>query len=134
MGKSLQTLTSQQTAHDREQARQASSDKLNNILFVLTLFTIIFSPVQFMAGVYGMNFVDDEGNPNIPELRSELGYTVFWIASGSWLAIGIVLLAWLYCYLESNSIRRRDDQQDDFLNIEESFSKIRSLVTHSHGI
>lgn len=47
-----------------------SSHKLNQIMQVLTVFTVIFVPLTFLAGIYGMNF------DNMPELHSKLGYFV----------------------------------------------------------
>jgi magnesium transporter len=37
---------------------------------VLTIFTVIFVPLSFLAGIYGMNF------DNMPELHSPRGYYV----------------------------------------------------------
>eukprot|EP00420_Gonyaulax_spinifera_P000969 CAMPEP_0197936986 /NCGR_PEP_ID=MMETSP1439-20131203/115825_1 /TAXON_ID=66791 /ORGANISM="Gonyaulax spinifera, Strain CCMP409" /LENGTH=42 /DNA_ID= /DNA_START= /DNA_END= /DNA_ORIENTATION= len=42
---------------------------MNNMIFVLTAATAVFLPAQFFAGVYGMNFVDEDGRPTIPELK-----------------------------------------------------------------
>ena len=36
----------------------------------LTIFSVIFMPLTFIVGVYGMNF------DNMPELRTENGYFV----------------------------------------------------------
>ena len=47
-----------------------ASHKLNNIVKVLTIITVIFVPLSFLAGLYGMNF------ENIPELRYENSYYV----------------------------------------------------------
>ncbi|MFC1608304.1 magnesium/cobalt transporter CorA [Candidatus Latescibacterota bacterium] len=45
-----------------------NSGKLNNIVKILTIFTAIFIPLTFIAGIYGMNFV------YMPELSSAMGY------------------------------------------------------------
>ncbi len=47
-----------------------SSHRLNQIMKVLTVVTVIFVPLGFLAGIYGMNFV------NIPELQSASGYFI----------------------------------------------------------
>eukprot|EP00746_Dinoflagellata_sp_MGD_P024607 gnl/MRDRNA2_/MRDRNA2_157804_c0_seq1.p1 gnl/MRDRNA2_/MRDRNA2_157804_c0~~gnl/MRDRNA2_/MRDRNA2_157804_c0_seq1.p1 ORF type:complete len:588 (-),score=103.41 gnl/MRDRNA2_/MRDRNA2_157804_c0_seq1:155-1918(-) len=52
--------------------------KMNNTLYVLTVVTTIFIPAQFVAGMYGMNFVQSDGSPAIPELEWENGYSYFW--------------------------------------------------------
>ncbi len=44
------------------------SNRLNEVMKVLTIITTIFIPLSFIAGVYGMNF---EG---MPELHSRYGY------------------------------------------------------------
>ena len=47
-----------------------TSNKMNEIMKVLTIMTSIFIPLTFIAGVYGMNFT------NMPELRYKYGYFV----------------------------------------------------------
>jgi len=47
-----------------------TSNKMNEIMKVLTIMSAIFIPITFIAGMYGMNFV------NMPELRSKNGYFV----------------------------------------------------------
>lgn len=48
------------------------TNKLNDILKVLTIFSVIFIPLTFMAGIYGMNF------EFIPELGYKYAYPIFW--------------------------------------------------------
>lgn len=48
------------------------SNKMNEVMKVLTIITTIFVPVTFIAGVYGMNF------DNMPELHSKWGYEFTW--------------------------------------------------------
>lgn len=43
---------------------------LNQIMKVLTIVTVIFVPITFLAGIYGMNF------ENIPELKNSDGYYI----------------------------------------------------------
>lgn len=49
------------------------SNRLNEIMKVLTIFSAIMLPLTFIAGVYGMNF------ENMPELHSKYGYYTVWI-------------------------------------------------------
>lgn len=49
------------------------SNRMNEIMKVLTLIATIFIPVTFVAGVYGMNF------DHMPELHWEYGYPAAWI-------------------------------------------------------
>ncbi len=44
------------------------SNRLNNIMRLLTIISTIFIPLSFIAGIYGMNF------ENMPELRWHYGY------------------------------------------------------------
>jgi magnesium transporter len=50
----------------------SNSNKMNEIMKLLTIMSSIFIPVTFIAGVYGMNFSD------MPELRSKYGYALTW--------------------------------------------------------
>jgi magnesium transporter len=51
------------------------SNRLNEIMKVLTLIATIFIPLTFIAGIYGMNF------DWMPELKWRWGYLGFWIIS-----------------------------------------------------
>ena len=48
------------------------SNRLNEIMKVLTIFSAIMLPLTFIAGVYGMNF------EHMPELATRYGYFVVW--------------------------------------------------------
>lgn len=48
------------------------SNKMNEVMKVLTIIATIFIPLTFLAGIYGMNFT------NIPELQNPNGYFIFW--------------------------------------------------------
>lgn len=48
------------------------SNRLNEIMKVLTVFTAIFIPISFLAGVYGTNF------KFLPELSYKYSYFIFW--------------------------------------------------------
>jgi magnesium transporter len=48
------------------------STKMNDIMRVLTIFSAIFIPLSFFAGVYGTNFT------HFPELDMQYSYYVFW--------------------------------------------------------
>lgn len=48
------------------------SSKLNDIMKFLTVFSVIFIPLTFIAGIYGTNF------DNIPELRYKYSYFIMW--------------------------------------------------------
>jgi magnesium transporter len=50
------------------------SNRMNEIMKVLTIISTIFIPLTFIAGVYGMNFDPKDGPLSMPELRSPYGY------------------------------------------------------------
>lgn len=52
----------------------AVSNRMNEIMKVLTIIGSFFIPITFIAGVYGMNF------ENLPELHWKYAYPTFWIA------------------------------------------------------
>jgi magnesium transporter len=49
------------------------SNKMNEVMKVLTIISTLFIPVTFIVGVYGMNF------DYMPELRSPYGYAATWL-------------------------------------------------------
>ncbi len=60
------------------------SNRMNEIMKVLTIFSSLFIPLTFLAGVYGMNFV------HFPELQWRIGYPAFWLISG-FVAVNMLL-------------------------------------------
>lgn len=61
------------------------SNKMNEVMKVLTIFASIFIPLTFVAGVYGMNF------KYIPELEWQWGY---FASLGFMVLVGISLVAY----------------------------------------
>jgi len=57
------------------------SNKMNEVMKVLTIIATIFIPLGFLAGVYGMNFDGSAGPYNMPELGFRYGYLMFWLAA-----------------------------------------------------
>jgi magnesium transporter len=49
------------------------SHRTNRIINRLTIFSMLFLPLSFLAGVYGMNFMF------LPELRWQYAYPAFWV-------------------------------------------------------
>ena len=67
-------------------AYQSSIDlRLNQTMKIFTVFTVIFSPLSFITGWYGMNF------KYMPELSSRFGYIGVVVAV---VCVAAVLLAW----------------------------------------
>jgi len=54
------------------------SNRLNEIMKVLTIIATIFIPLTFVTGLYGMNFDPDVSPYNMPELRWRYGYPMVW--------------------------------------------------------
>lgn len=53
------------------------SNKMNEVMKVLTIIASIFIPLTFIAGIYGMNF------DYMPELHWKYGYATVWIFMGA---------------------------------------------------
>lgn len=51
------------------------ANKTNDVMKILTIYSTIFIPLTFLAGVYGMNF------RYLPELYWKYSYPAFWIIS-----------------------------------------------------
>jgi magnesium transporter len=49
------------------------SNRLNEVMKILTIFSTIFIPLTFIASIYGMNF------KYMPELMSKFGYPAVWV-------------------------------------------------------
>lgn len=60
------------------------SSKLNDIMKFLTVFSVIFIPLTFIAGIYGTNF------EYVPELSYKYSYFIMWIIM-ILVAIGMLL-------------------------------------------
>jgi len=60
------------------------SNRMNEIMKVLTIFSAVMLPLTFLAGVYGMNF------DNIPELHTKYGYFAIWAVM---LLVAVVMLS-----------------------------------------
>jgi magnesium transporter len=74
------------------QKTNEASHQINEVMRVLTIFSVFFLPLSFIAGVYGMNF------EHMPELHSPYGYAgaligmvvvaaliFFWFRKRGWL-------------------------------------------------
>ncbi len=65
------------------------SNRMNEVMKVLTIIATIFIPLTFIAGIYGMNFNTAKSPLNMPELNWYFGYP---LVLGLMAAIGIIML------------------------------------------
>jgi len=69
------------------------SNRMTEVMRVLTVISTIFIPLTFLAGLYGMNF-DTSASPwNMPELRWHWGYPALLLFLGC-IASGQLLFFW----------------------------------------
>ncbi len=52
------------------------SNRMNDVMKMLTIISTIFIPLTFIVGVYGMNFEPSAGPWSMPELKWQYGYVV----------------------------------------------------------
>lgn len=62
-----------------------SSQRTNQVIRILTIFSVFFMPLTFIVGVYGMNF------KVMPEIDWAYGYLFVWV-----LMIGVTTGVWLW--------------------------------------
>ncbi len=86
------------------------SNKMNEVMKILTVISTIFIPLTFVAGVYGMNFNPDASPWNMPELNWAWGYP---ICLGAMLAIacGLIIFFWKKGWFETISGLEEDSHQ-----------------------
>ena len=75
------------------------SNRMNEIMKVLTIFSAIMLPLTFIAGVYGMNF------DNMPELHSRFGYFGTLIVMFV-VAVGMLMFFWRRGWLGGSNSKR----------------------------
>ncbi|WP_239615968.1 magnesium/cobalt transporter CorA [Cohnella mopanensis] len=73
------------TADLRDSYDSLRSNRMNAIMKTLTVITTIFMPLTFIAGVYGMNFV------NMPELKWTASY---YVVIGVMMVLGVGMYLW----------------------------------------
>jgi magnesium transporter len=70
----------------------SNSNRLNEVMKMLTIIATIFMPLSFLASLYGMNF-DTSKPANMPELHWRYGY-VFALGVMGLVASSMLLLFW----------------------------------------
>ncbi len=79
----------------------AVSNKMNEIMKLLTVISAIFIPLTFIAGVYGMNFDRAKSPLNLPELGWYWGYP-FCLALMITIASTLVFFFWKRGWFKSS--------------------------------
>lgn len=80
----------------QSQVTNEASRKTNEVMRILTIFSVFFMPINFIASLYGMNFT------HIPFLQEESG---FWIALGFMVLVTLWIFAW---FLKKGFMGSRD--------------------------
>lgn len=83
------------------------SNKMNEIMKLLTVISSIFIPLTFIAGVYGMNFNTEKSPWNMPELNWYWGYPAC-LAAMAAIAAGLVFFFWRRGWFENFSTIKKD--------------------------
>ncbi|WP_413513633.1 magnesium/cobalt transporter CorA [Myroides odoratus] len=66
----------------------SQSNRMNEIMKVLTIVSVIFIPLTFIVGVYGMNF------ENMPELKMENGYFITLVSMCMLVLVMVAYFKW----------------------------------------
>ena len=72
------------TADIRDNYISLNSFKMNNIMKILTIYSVIFMPLTLIVGIYGMNF------DIMPELHWKFGYLAVWLVM-IFITIGMII-------------------------------------------
>merc|ERR1712037_707240 len=88
----------QQMSRSLEDAyRQYQDRRMQRTLFIFSMVSAVFLPMQFISGVYGMNFVAANDEPGIPELAMKHGYLFFWLLELSIVFVVVTFFIVFFC-------------------------------------
>jgi magnesium transporter len=85
----------------------AVSNKMNEIMKVLTIVSTIFIPLTFVAGIYGMNFNTEKSPYNMPELNWYWGYPLCWAVMIA-IAFSLLFFFWRRGWLQNSLVIKRN--------------------------
>jgi magnesium transporter len=68
------------------------SNRMNEVMKVLTIIATIFMPLSFITGLYGMNFHTEASPWNMPELNWRYGY----FSVLGLMALIVLLMLWYF--------------------------------------
>jgi magnesium transporter len=82
------------------------SNRMNEVMKVLTVIATIFIPLTFIAGIYGMNFNPERSAYNMPELNWRWGYPAVWLVMAA-VAVAMLMFFRRRGWLGSAASRER---------------------------
>ena len=88
------------------------SNRMNDVMKILTIISTVFMPLTFIAGLYGMNFNTRVSPMNMPELNWRYGY-VFSLGLMLVSAGAMVWMFWKKGWIRSSRIPVADVQEDE---------------------
>jgi len=83
------------------------SNRMNEVMKVLTIIATIFIPLSFLAGLYGMNFSPEKSPLNMPELHWYWGYPFALTVMGI-VALGMLGFFWRRGWLGPSRLPEKD--------------------------
>lgn len=84
------------------------SNRMNEVMKLLTMVSTIFIPLTFVAGVYGMNFNTEKSPLNMPELNWYLGYPLCLAVMAAIAAVLIVFFKRKGWFENFSTVKSRD--------------------------
>ncbi len=87
------------------------SNRMNEIMKVLTIIATIFIPLTFIVGIYGMNFNTGASKWNMPELDWPFGYPLV-MGIMAIIASGMMIYFWRKGWLASTRVATRDRESE----------------------
>jgi len=78
------------------------SNRMNEVMKVLTIIATIFMPLSFLAGLYGMNFNTQVSPWNMPELSQPFGYPMILLLMAS------IVVLMLFYFRRKGFLGQRD--------------------------
>jgi magnesium transporter len=103
------------------------SNRMNEVMKLLTIIATIFIPLTFIAGIYGMNFNPEKSPWNMPELNWYWGYP-FSLALMALTAIALLI------YFQRKGWLRRDASKAFFEEMDRAANKASAQEQRTTGV
>lgn len=89
------------------------SNRMNQVMKVLTIMSTVFIPLTFIVGLYGMNFNTERSPWNMPELNWPFGYPLVLLVMGA-IVVAEIYLFWRrgWIWEEWRTARRSVDKTE----------------------